>query len=219
MSDTPQNVSPAAPVEPRHPRLARIRIALGMLPEPDGSPPYIWLERWDAFIVAACLAIGVPLLGLSGFATMTKLQVVAVWFALWPPFFFYFEGREVIGQMQGRGSIDPEQASRQQNTAQEPFWGVIIAVLVWAVAFAIQTTINAYPKYDGSLTRLFFVTIPHEWLSGAWTSWIRFGFIECAILVHAWLVTRYTNYIIYNVINTFLKATPMGERIERRLHP
>lgn len=199
------------------PRFLPLKIALGLAPEPDGKPPYIWLERWDAFIVAAFVAVGVPLLGYSGLDHNTKWTIAAIWFALWSPFFFYFEGREVVGQMQGRGSIEPEQASRQQNTAQEPFWGAIIAVIVWLVVFAIHVTIAVYPTFDGSVARLVFVQVPAEMYYGLGTTNVRYGVIEWLILVHVWLVTKYTNYIIYNVINSFLKATPTGERIERRL--
>ena len=130
---------------PKLPRSVKLRIALGMLPEPSGRPPYIWLERWDAFIVGVCLAVGTPLLGLSGFAPLTKWIIAAIWFAVYAPFFSYFEGRELIGQMHGRGSIRAEQAAEQENTAQDPFYGIATAVGIWVVVWAVHVALQKLP--------------------------------------------------------------------------
>lgn len=201
------------------PRFEKLRIALGMLPEPSGRPPYIWVERWNAFMVGVFVALGVPLLGFSGIAYDSKKTILIWWLATWAMFFMYFEGRELIGQMQGRGAIKAEQLSEQQNTAQGPFYGVIVAGFIWFIVFAIHVTINVYPKSTGSLFHLLFVLIPVEAWSALWTTPVYFGFVEWFILVHVWISTSLINHIFYNVGNIFSKAAPMGERIERRVGP
>lgn len=200
----------------KRPRLSRLRIALGMLPQPDSRPPYIWLERWDAFIIGAIFMLGVPLLAFSGFSLSTKWIIAAFWFAVSTPFFVYFEGRELLGQMQGRGSIKPEQISEQQNTAQDPFYGIIGALFIWFVVLAVHVTINTYPMHNDPLWRFVIVHIPVETYSGLWTSQVPYSRVEWLILLHGWIVTSRMNYIVYNLGNTLSKATPMGERIERR---
>lgn len=218
MSDLPLQTpsTAAAPAQAAPQKLIKLKIALGMIPEPSGRPPYIWLERWDALIVGVILAVGVPLLGYSGFSSSTKWVIAASWFAVWSPFFVYFEGRELIGQMIGRGAIKQEQLSEQQDTAQDPFYGVIAAGVIWLVVYVVHVTINVYPQYDGVVWRLVLVTMPAQFYQSWWDSWIAFGIVEWFILLHAWLVTKYVNYIMYNTGNTFSKAAPMGERTERR---
>jgi hypothetical protein len=194
----------------------RLRVALGMLPEPSGQPSFIWLERWDSFIIGACIGVGVPLLGLSGFDSLTKWIIAAIWFAFWPHFFWYFEGRELIGQMQGRGSIEPEQVSRQQNTSQDPFYGVVIAVFVWLIVLAVHATLDRTP--GATISQLLSGIAVSVW-RGLWVSPVHYGIVEWLILIHAWIVTKYANYMLYNIGNTLLKSTPMGERVERRIRP
>ena len=215
-SAQPAQQPPAISESDRKPKFVRLRVAFGMLPQPDGKPPYIWLERWDAFIVGVAVALGVPLLGLSGLSVETKKTILIWWLATWVVFFVYFEGRELIGQMMGRGAIKQEQLSEQQNTAQGPFYGVIGAFAIWALTFAIHVTIHVYPVYDGDILKLLFVTIPVEMGRGYLTTPVYFGFIEWFILVQVWVSTSLVNYIMYNTGNTFSKAAPMGERTERR---
>jgi hypothetical protein len=203
----------APPQKPRAPRFSKLRIAFGMLPEPKGRPSFIWLERWDAFIVGIIVALGVPLLGYSGFAPLTKWIIAAAWFAIWSPFFAYFEGRELIGQMMGRGAIKQEQLSEQQNTAQDPFYGVIAAFVIWLVVWVVHVTLQKWPNettwqfVSGMLTTMY---------DGLWTTPIHYSVVEWSILFQVSFVTKYINYIIYNTGNTFSKAAPMGERTERR---
>lgn len=217
MTDQAQASNTPAPSQPSRAavRIQTLRIKMGLDPEPDGKPSYIWLERWDALIVAFFLAVGVPLLGASGFAPLTKWIVAAVWFAVWAPFFAYFEGRELVGQMMGRGAIKQEQLSEQQNSAQDPFYGVYVAVFVWVAVYAVHVTIAVYPQYNGSMLRLIFQLIPIQIYLSWSSSWISFGTVEIFILAQGWLGTKYINYIMYNTGNTFSKSAPMGERTER----
>lgn len=217
MSDIAPSVPPPADLlaAPRPPRFFKIRVALGMLPEPEGRPSYIWLERWDALIVGCIIALGVPLLGLSGFSFITKMTIAACWFATWSPFFAYFEGRELIGQMMGRGAIKQEQLSEQQNTAQDPFYGTIFAFVVWLVVYAVHVALQQMPH---ETTWDFVSGVAMALYHGLWTTPVHFGVVEWLILLQAWLVTKHLNYIMYNVGNTFSKAAPMGERTERSSH-
>jgi hypothetical protein len=203
----------AAPGPSHAPRFVKLRIALGILPEPDGRPSYIWLERWDALIVSIVIAIGVPLLGYSGFTSETKWIIACVWAMIWSPFFFYFEGRELVGQMMGRGAIKQEQLSEQQNTAQDPFFGVTFAFVIWLVALAVHVAVQKWPSETTVefVSRLFSAIY-----DGLWTTPVPYGVVEWLILIQALLVTKYTNYITYNTGITFSKAAPMGERTERR---
>ncbi len=210
MSDTSNDASatvpaatPSVPVAPRPPRLLKLRIALGMLPQPSGRPPFIWVERWNAFIVGIIFAFGVPILGYSGLSISTKWAVAAVWFALWSNFFMYFEGRELIGQMMGRGAIKQEQLSEQQNTSQDPFYGIIAAFVIWLLVLAVHVAQQPWSGFLGLMTAI---------RQGYGTTPIYYGVVEWFILLQGWFVTGYINYIMYNTGNTFSKAAPMGER-------
>jgi hypothetical protein len=216
MTDMGQQAPAQQPGEPNNEKRAfwrRLKVALGMEPQPSGMPPYIWVERWNAFIIGAMIAVGVPLLGLSGFTVESKKTVLIFWLGTWSVFFTYFEGRELIGQMMGRGAIKQEQLSEQQNTAQNPFYGCVIAVAIWAVVLAVHVTIKLFPVADASIWRLVFVQVPTELWSGFGTTPVRYGVIEWAIILHAWVVTSLINYIMYNTGNTFSKSAPMGERV------
>lgn len=218
MTDTTTQSTAEPPLAPKPVRFERVKIALGMIPEPTGGPSFIWLERKDAFMVAASIVIGVPLLGLSGLSLEWKLAIALIYCGTWPSFFHYFEGRELLGQMQGRGSIKPSQVSEQQKTAQKPFFGVMIAVFIWFAVLAVYVAVQVLPKFgDNSLWYLFFVLIPVEVYKGLWTTWVPYGLVEWLILIHAWYVTKHTNHIIYNIGNTLSQATPMAQRTERKL--
>src|SRR3989338_2408775 len=158
MADTLQ---PTATPE-RPPRFVRLKIALGMIPEPSGRPSFIWLERWNTVIVGLAVAIGVPLLSL--FVSYENKKTILIWWlAFWLIFFFFFEGRELNGQMQGRGAIKQEQWSAQQrNAAQHPFWGFIFAIVAWFVVFAVHVAVKVYPTFDGSIVQLILTQIPRQ---------------------------------------------------------
>jgi hypothetical protein len=207
----------APPSVSSKPRFVRMKVALGMLPEPDGGPSYIWLERWDSFIVAAFVAVGVPLLAWLQLPIVWRLRVALAWAFVWLIFFFYFEGRELIGQMMGRGSIKPEQLSDQQNTAQDPFWGVTIAAVMWLVIYLVHVALIIARETQGLEFWPGFQTATVAVWNGFWTTPLPYGWIEWALLAQVWFGTRYANHIIYNVGNIFSKAAPMGERVERRV--
>lgn len=197
-------------------RIFKLKVLLGIAPDPEGHPPYIWLERWNAFIVATIVAVGVPLLAFLHLSTTTRLTVAWIWAMFWCPFFAYFEGRELIGQMMGRGSIKQEQLSEQQDTAQTPFWGVAIAFLIWILQYLVHVVMNVVGMVTGLEVVPASKVILSEAVSGLVTTWIPYGWIEWIILIQVWFVTKRMNYIFYNVGNTFSKSAPMGERIERR---
>lgn len=209
MTDTSQTAAPKA--EPTG--MLKFKIALGMVPEPSGRPSFIWLERWDSKIVALMVAFGVPLLAYSNFAGSTKWFIATMWFAIWPVFYTFLEGRELVGQMQGRGSIKPEQLAEQQNSAQYPYFGVIAACVVWLVVWAVHVALQKWPD---ETAWLFITGLARNAYRGFWTTPIPYGVVEWFIIVQAWVGTRYINYVMYNTGNIFSKAAPMGERIERR---
>lgn len=189
----------------------RMRRALGMIQLPDEKPRYIWVERWNAFIIGTIIAVGLPLLGLSGFSFETKQWILIGWLTIWALFFMYFEGRELIGQMTGRGSIRPEQLSEQQDTSQGPFYGCVIALAIWIVVLAVHVTIVLYPQFDGNIFRFVAVQIPVAIWHGLGTTPVYYGLVEWWILIHVWIGTGRINHIMYNVGNIFSKATPMKE--------
>lgn len=206
MTDT-TGVPPMASQAPSKPlKLVKLRIALGMLPQPSGKPPYIWVERWNSFIIGIIIGVGLPLLAWSGIPYETK-KTILIWYSpIWLIFFFYFEGRELIGQMMGRGTIKQEQLSEQQNTSQDPFYGTIFAISVWAVVLGVHVALKPLP--EGWVV---FAVIRNVW-SGIWTTPVYYGFVEWFILFWTWVGTSRINYIMYNVGNTFSKSAPMGER-------
>lgn len=197
----------------------RFRIALGMLPQPTGKPPFIWLERGNAIIVGALVALGVPLLALSQFGTTAKLLVLIAWLAVIPQFFAYFEGRELIGQMLGRGTIKPDQLTKQQGTAQGPFYGCVIAAFIWLVVYAVHVAINVVIVLNADPGAGVIPIIAGQLLRSFAESPVAFGIVEWFILAHTWVSTNRTNHIMYNVGNIFSKATPLKEQVERRIMP
>jgi len=208
MADTSQHTAAAE----RPARFVRLKIALGMIPEPSGRPSFIWLERWNTVIVGFAVAIGVPLLSLF-VAYEDKKTILIWWLAIWLIFFFFFEGRELNGQMQGRGAIKQEQWSAQQrNAAQHPFWGFIFAIVAWFVVFAVHVAIKVYPAFDGSIVHLIFSVIPKQAWASLFDTPLYYGFVEWFIILQAWVGVNRVNYIMSDVGNTYSKAAPMGER-------
>src|SRR3989344_8669970 len=193
-------------------RFVRLKIGLGMIPEPSGRPSFIWLERRNARIIWLFLVIGVPLLGMSGLGDLTKWIIGAVWFALWSPFFSYFEYRELIGQMLGRGSIRSDQLSEQQDTAQLPRYGVQWAVYIWVLVYAIHVTVSVYPDFATNPIHVFLGKVAVQIYYSWWDSWITYHWVEWFILLHARFVTRRVNEQTYDLGNILSKATPMAER-------
>lgn len=158
-----------------------------------GRPRFIWAERWNAPIYALIVLVGVSLLGWSGFAVNTKWIIAAIWFGLFPVYML-LEGRELTGQMEGRGSIDAPQARAQIRTGQLPYFGALLAIVVWAIV------------------GVYYRTVPGG-------SPIRFGVVEWVIIVHTWFAIFLSNRIFYGLIMELLKSAPRGERVERRLTP
>jgi|SRR3989344_7714051 len=158
---------------------------------PDGQSRFIWAERWNAPIFALIVLVGVPLLGWSGIDVNTKWIIAAFWFGLFP-LYMLFEGRELTGQMEGRGSIDAPQARAQVRTGQLPYFGAVLAIVVWLVALAyFRDDPNGSP--------------------------IRYGVVEWTILAHTWFAILLSNRIFYGLVMELLKSAPRGERTEQRL--
>lgn len=220
MTDT-INAPPTAPAgqQEKQPRFYNLQVALGLLPDPSGKPSYIWVERWNARIIWCFIVIGVPLLGMSGFSPLTKWVIGALWFAIWSPFFVYFESRELIGQMLGRGSIRSDQLSEQQDSAQLPRYAIRYAVFLWAITYAIHVTVSVFPAFAKSTPLDFVIVVVKQVYYSFWDSWITYHVVEWFILIHTWFVTKRFNKQTYDVGNILSKATPMGERIERRVGP
>ncbi|MBP9757288.1 MAG: hypothetical protein KBD06_01685 [Candidatus Pacebacteria bacterium] len=194
-------------------RFVKLRIALGLLPDPHGRPSFLWLERWNAYIITIFVAFGIPALALSDIG-WAKIVIAAVWFSAWYPFFVYFEGREIVGQMQGRGSLDAAQASKQMSSAQSPYWGAVAAFIFWVVALAVHVTLRLSREVDQAD---FANSVSSIVYSGLSTTPLRYGLIEWWLIVQMVWATRLNNKTFYNIITEFLKATPRAERSERRI--
>ena len=174
-----------------HDRFARWKISLGFQADPSGRPPFIWAERWNAWIYSCVILIGVPLLGYSGLPLGIKFIVVAAWTSLFP-IYTLLELREITGQMEGRGSIDAPQARRQIRTAQIPHIATLLAVVIWIVAWAY------YRNESGG-------------------SPVQYGIAEWWIIGHSIFAIMISNYAVYGLLMELLKSAPRGERVERRL--
>lgn len=197
----------SAPVQPEPTgptRRQRFAVFIGWRPDPSGRPSYIWLERWNAQIYAIFVGLGVPLVAWLHLSDLTRWKIAAFWFAIASPMYFYFEMREIIGQMQGRGSLDAKQVSEQQNTAQWLYWGAILALVLWLVFYAVHVARN--PDFDGQFV----------W-NAFWTTPLPYGWLEWMVLLQTWLIAKFGIQIIYNSSNEYLKATPRAERAERRI--
>lgn len=74
-------------------------------------PSFIWAERANGPIWALIIAIGVPLMGWLVSSMEIKWIIAMFWFAIASPLYMFLEGREIRGQMQGRGAIESGQAT------------------------------------------------------------------------------------------------------------
>ena len=178
-------------------------------PGPDGEPRLIWAERANAWLYALAVAIGVPLLSVFIHDPLTKWVITALWFCLAAPLYLFLEGREIRGQMTGRGAIDSVQATSQIRTGQLPFWGAIMAVIIWIIGLAINI-VSAWPQPSFQETAMLFLRAPID-------SSIYYDLVEWMILAHTVLVTRISTVTFDGILSEFLKATPRAERAERRL--
>lgn len=153
----------------------------------DNRPRFIWFERWNAPLYALCVMIGVPLMGWLLDDAWTKVLIAFAWVAIAPVLFTLFEFREIIGQMEGRGTLDERQVRNQLLTGLLPVVGALVAVFVWAYASA------AYPHA------------------------IRYGWVEWVLVGHTLVVISSIAAYVYSTAINFLKSTPRAERAERRL--
>ncbi|HEY4488193.1 MAG TPA: hypothetical protein VJB97_01620 [Candidatus Paceibacterota bacterium] len=175
------------------------------------TPGFIWAERWNGPLFALIIMLGVPLLGWSGWSDQTKWIIAAIWFFLFP-LYMLLEGRELTGQMEGRGSIDAPQARAMIRTAQFPYYGATIAIFVWIVAVATHLPSFASPaewwQWPQSLL---------NYVAGAAAAGpVNYGQVEWALLVHTWFAILLSNRIFYGLMMELLKSAPRGERVERR---
>ena len=163
-------------------------------PRPDGRPRFIWAERANSPLYGLAIGAGVPLLGLLISDTGIKWIMAAVWFGVAFPLHVFLEGRELTGQMSGRGSLDAEQTRKQVGTAQLPYWGAAVAAAVWGFGLAAH-----WPDYTANP--------------------LKYSIVEWAIIAHTLFVTRISNKVFYGLIMDLLKSSPRGERAEKRLPP
>lgn len=114
-------------------RFDRILMACGLKKHPKGRPAFIWAERANGWLAGLFLALGVPLLAISGFSSETKWMISTWWFVM-STVFIHLEARELLGQMYGRGFLDDRQVSKQKFTlVLPPFFGIVTAVIIWLV--------------------------------------------------------------------------------------
>ena len=189
-------------------RLVRAGVRTFRRQAEDGEPRFIWMERWNAPIYMGVIAIGVPLMSMFVSSMNTKWVIIAVWFGLASPLYLFLEGREIRGQMVGRGAIDSTQATSQIRTGQLPYWGVIAAFIVW-LGGMVAYVVGNWPQVDSWETILFLARAP-------WNTSITYG-VEWLILIHTIYMARISTVTMDGILGEFLKATPRAERSERRV--
>lgn len=172
-------------------KLANWKIAFGVRADPTGRPAFIWAERWNAPILMILIAFGIPLMGWSDLSLETKKLIKDIW---QNAFLVYMllEGREILGQMEGRGTISAPQARRQVRTAQLPHIGTLIAVFVWLLSLA------------------YFRNEPGG-------SPIAYGTVEWGLIWYNFFGVFISNYLFNGMILELSKSAPRGERSETRL--
>jgi hypothetical protein len=150
------------------------------------SHTMLWyLGKWDAPIYAAVVAICVPFMGwVSPGESRIKLIVLAAWFAL-TTFYWWIELMEIVTEIRRDGLLDIEKRNHQKLGMQLLYWGVAIAIVIWAILWALG-------KQGPS-----------------------FGWIEWAVLVHTVLVARLTTISIYPMIDNYLQASAGQRRVEK----
>jgi len=183
------STSEAVPVHPG--RFGNLKIAFGIRSDPAGRPPFIWAERWNAPILMTLIAIGTPLMGWSEMSLDTKKLIKDIWQNMFLVYLL-LEGREILGQMEGRGTISAPQARRQVRTAQLPHIGTLIAVFIWILALA------------------YFRNEPGG-------SPIRYGTVEWGLIWFNFFGVFISNYLFNGMILELSKSAPRGERSEQRL--
>ncbi|MHB1087005.1 MAG: hypothetical protein ACYCZ0_04645 [Minisyncoccota bacterium] len=170
---------------------SRIAVAFGLARDPYGRPPFIWAERWNAPILMILIAVGTPLLGWSRLSENEKLWTLVGWLVVFLVYML-LEGREILGQMEGRGSISAPQARRQVRTAQLPHIGILLAIFAWAFAWAY------YKDVPGG-------------------SPIAYGKVEWTLLAITFFAQMISNYVFNGMVLELSKSAPRGERSEMRI--
>ena len=188
-SEVLSNSSPSG--ENKLDKYARLKIAFGLKADPHGRPAFIWAERWNAPILALLIAVGIPLLGWSGLTNETK-WIIAFYWAAFFILYMLLEGREIMGQMEGRGTISAPQARTQVRTAQLPHIGTLLAVVAWVVA-------KAYYRGEPGGSPIVF----------GWVEWNLVAFNAFGVFI--------ANYVFNGLLMELLKSAPRGERSEMRL--
>ncbi len=186
-----QSVPAAGHRQPNPDKWANIKIALGIKADPAGRPAFIWAERWNAPILMVLIAFGLPFVGWMQFPLETKIWIMVGWFLTYI-LYILLEGREILGQMEGRGTISAPQARRQIRTAQLPHIGLLLAVFAWAFAWAY------YKDVPGG-------------------SSIIYGPFEWALVVVTLMSQFVSNYIFNGMALELSKSAPRGERAEMRI--
>jgi hypothetical protein len=183
MTDT--STTNSAPTKPT--LWTRIKWANGLARHPKGRPPFIWMERANAWVYMLGIGIGVPALGYSDIDPITKMWLTIVWFGFVFQIYAFLEMREYIGQMQGRGSIDAPQASSQVTSAMLTLLGGVLALGAWIF--------GAYT--NGSTSNPF-----------------RYGLVEWTLIGHTFGPLQVFNKMVNYTIMELLKATPRSERVQ-----
>ncbi len=164
-------------------------------------------RKHQAQLYGLAVAVGVPLMGWLVHDLQTKLLIACLWFALAPNQLFWMEGMGIDSQIKRYGLLDQEESDYQRKAMYSPYFGVILAVVIWIVSIA------AY--------------IPLYWPSAGWwadtryvfasftNTPVHYGLVEWGILAHTVLIGYQCIDVYYPLISNFLQATAGQRRLEK----
>ena len=169
-----------------------------------GDLPLMWhVGQWDAQIYGALIGFGVPLVAWFVPDPDARLRIYLWFAAIMGPLYWCVEFGEIKAQIKHRGLLDADENTRQRQTAQCVYYGVIAAVGVWVV----EAVAVGAGQVHGLLAWVVLVTWDHP--SYDWCEW--------AIITHS-LVNGYLLIAtISPLMNNYMQATSSQSRYDQRL--
>ena len=143
--------------------------------------------HYDAQLYGAFVAVFVPLIGSVYMDPMFKLYLATVFFAVGHAY-WWIEVGWITAEIRRQGTLDTDDVTYQRKTMYWLYYGVIFAVVVWLLAWALGLP---YPSY---------------------------GVVEWMILVHTFIVARGSISTINVLFDQYLHATAMQQRYEQTTH-
>lgn len=177
---------------------------------PRWKKQHMWnaATRWDAPVYTLAIAIGVPLMSYFVTDTYYKLLAAMLLFAITHAY-WALETHEMVTPVLRHNVVREENANAQIDSMQVlKRYGAQGAAVIW-ILFLVWYDAVYWPYAD--------------WKTNAWFVFdsifvterpVSYGWVECLIIAHTYLVSKYVVRFFNLLLFILLKAFPRAERIE-----